>query len=335
VPVQKQKTDIEMGGGLLGPSVSQNGIVQCVFSTMEKIKVGTGTTTRRHVSKIYWFVEQEDETSFSVRRINNNHVPTGKAKLISLDMLMENYLPEVEFWEMKTIPAVQHLEGVIKQGESDRQEGKYYSAEHHFKKALSIDEDNIRSLFNLGLTYLSLDAHDKARDMMEELLKFESSFMGKDQHLFNEFGIALRKNGMLDEAAVYYRHALTYVSNDEHLFYNLSRVHYERSDWKECVNALDKSRELNPQLKAACDLSKIVLELARNPELCQKHGKTPVPRDLMERIVRYDGPVRTQPIELGQGAAPEKGRARSRVGAKDSVMENDSQGLDEIDFAGL
>lgn len=299
----------------LGPAVSEDGLVQCVFSSMEKIKVGTGTTTRQHVTKIYWYIQELERKAFSTRQINSNHVPAGEEKIINLQSLMDNFLPEVEFWEEKTVPAMRELETLIEDGEADREDGKFYSAERSFQKALGIEEQNVRALFNLGLVYLELDAMDKARDMMTELLKLKTEFRGKDQHLFNEFGISLRKNHMYEEAVTYYNHALKYIQDDENLYYNLSRSYYEKGDWIECANALSKSRALDPEMPAANDLSSLIMELAKKPDLCRKYGKNPIPNDVAGRILGMlkEGGSKADAMKVRTGDVlkPEVGRARS------------------------
>jgi tetratricopeptide (TPR) repeat protein len=224
------------------------GRIMCVFSSVEDMRVGTGTTTRKHLSKIYWYVEELSDDRFSLRRINSHHVPSGDGQVIPMSKLIEGFTPEVEFFEGNTIPAMELLQEFLEQGTEQREQGKLYSAQDNFRRALGMDEANVRALFNLGLIALSLHDLDKARDMMRELLKIRSTFAGKDQHLFNEFGIALRKAGLFDEAAAYYAKALEFVEDDENLYYNLARANYERGRWEECVEAIGRSRALNPHL---------------------------------------------------------------------------------------
>lgn len=277
------------------------GSVRCVFSSGDEIRVGTGTTTRKHLSRIFWYVEQLAEDRFSLRRINSHHVPTGEERVIPLRELIEGYIPEVEFFEGNTVPAMELLQEYLEQGTEQREQGKLYSAQDSFCRALGIDEGNVRALFNLGLIALSLHELDKARDMMRELLKIRSAFSGKDQHLFNEFGIALRKAGLHDEAADYYAKALEFVEDDEHLFYNLARVNYERGRWAECVEALGKSCSLNPRLTAARQLGELLVELANNDTLREQHNKPPVPDDVAARLVAF---MRDRAPARGQQAIP-------------------------------
>ncbi len=281
------QTDAPVQGAdeeFLDPARSDDGVVRCVFSSTKTAKIGTGTTTRRHVTKLYWYVEEREDGNFSIRKINSRHVPAGEEKMVSVQKLIANYLPEIEFWEDNVIPAMKELEDYLEDGEIDREDGKYYSAEESFNKALGIEEKNVRALFNLGLIYLELKEMDKARDMIAELLKLKSFFMGKDQHLFNDLGISLRKHGMYDEAAEYYTQAMHYVDDDENLFYNLARANYERGDWLKCVEALGSCLALNPDLPASRDMVTLIQALAKDPKLCEKNGKPTVPRSVAAKI---------------------------------------------------
>jgi len=302
-------------------SVRVGGIIRCVFSSTELMKVGTGTTTRKHASKIYWFAQELGEENFSIRQINTHHVPSGDEKVISLHQLMDQYVPEIKFFEEKTIPAMEQLEEHLKEGEQFRSEGRLYSAEHSFNKALGMDEENVRALFNLGMIYMNLEQLDKAKDMMGGLLHFKSAFAGKNQHLFNEFGILLRKSGLFDEAAEFYGQALNYVKKDENLYYNLARANYERSNWEECVKALEMVADINPTLGVAHKLIGTILTLAEDSELCSKNNKHNIPDHIVRQIGQIPRKKRVSSgtIALSQedakrrkkGGSPEVGRARS------------------------
>jgi tetratricopeptide (TPR) repeat protein len=306
----------------LSGTKSESGAVRCVFSTLDAMKVGTGTTTRKHLSKIYWYVEEVAEERFSVRRINAHHVPSGDAEVISLNSLVDDYTPEVEFFEGNTIPAMELLEEYLNEGTEQREQGRLYSAQDSFSRALGMEEKNVRALFNLGLIYMALHDTNKARDMMRELLNIRSTFDGKDQFLFNEFGISLRKNGLFDEAAAYYGKALEFVQDDENLYYNLARAHYERGKWNECVEAIGKSRELNPRLEASASLGELIMELADNTALREQYNKPPIPKetaDVLSQVMRVRIAYDQEP---GAGETPE-GRARTGSGASREDLKFD------------
>ncbi|MDC0336566.1 tetratricopeptide repeat protein, partial [Pseudodesulfovibrio sp.] len=264
--------------------------------------------------------EQLGNGKFSVCPINSQNVPSGEERTITLKQLMEKYVPEVEFFEEKTVPAMELLEEHMDDGDMHRAEGKHYSAEGDFKKALTMDAANVRALFSLGLVYLEVKDMEKAKEMMGTILDIKTAFTGKNQHLFNEFGISLRKQGLHDEAVEYYSQAIRYVKNDENLYYNLARANFERSNWTECVEALGLCYAINKEMKEANDLFSIILRMSTKPELAEKAGKQPVQKSAVDRIrdiYRGDGPqlpvekpLEVAPIAVEQNA-PEIGRARA------------------------
>ena len=302
-------------------TLSKDGVVRCVFSSDERVKVGTGTTTRTHVSKLLWYVEELGNKKFSVRKVNHHHVPSGEDRVIGLGKLLAEYVPEVEYYEEFTLPAMELLEDYLDEGEEHREEGRLYSAEGCFDKALGLDEQNVRALFNLGLIYMEQEDAEKTRNLMRSLLAIKATFTGKDQHLFNEFGISLRKNGLLDEAVEYYSRALAYAQEDDHLHYNLARANYERGDWEGCVASLLRCGELNPDLEAARELGGLVIRLSGNPALCRKQGKPSVPDGLAEAVLGVAGegyPAAPPKVRHRvDGQPPESGRARSADPAED------------------
>lgn len=89
--------------------------------------------------------------------------------------------------------------------------------------------------------------YDKACDIFKRLVGLEATFAAEHKHLFNEFGISLRKAKLVDQAVNYYERALELAEEDEHLHYNVARAHFERGDDKECREHLNKALDINDQ----------------------------------------------------------------------------------------
>jgi tetratricopeptide (TPR) repeat protein len=82
-------------------------------------------------------------------------------------------------------------------------------------------------------------------------VKLEAAFQEEHKHLFNEFGINLRKNKMIDQAITYYSRAEELAVQDEHLFYNMARAYLEKKDMDNALRYLLKSLEMNPRLEVS------------------------------------------------------------------------------------
>lgn len=223
--------------------------IKGVFSTQSVVKVGTGTTQRKTIQKTFWFCEEEDDGTIQVQPLNVNYIPSGSKRDVPRDDFLSKFNPEPEFYVSTVFPKMQELNETIVRGEKHRSRGAAYSAEFEFKQATNIDEDNVRANFGLGLTYLDRGEQTKANDIFKRLVNLEAAFEEEHKHLFNDFGINLRKNNMYDQALEYYLRAEGLVEDDENLFHNIARVYFEKGDLDNCVSYLKKSLVLNPRLE--------------------------------------------------------------------------------------
>lgn len=220
--------------------------VRGVFSTQEIRKVGTGTTTRKTVQKTFWFVEQHGN-EIECQPLNTNYVPSGPKRKISMEDLINKFSPEPEFYMNSVYPKMQELQYSVRQGDRYRESGETFAAEYEYSRALKVDEDNVRANFGIGLTYLERGDASKAQDIFERLVKLDAAFEPQHKHLFNEFGINLRKNKMLAESREYYARALQLSPKDENLNMNMARVLLESKDMDGCVDYLLEALRLAPR----------------------------------------------------------------------------------------
>ena len=225
--------------------------IKGVFSSQVLTKIGTGSTQRKSIQKSYFFVMELDDGTIEVQPLNLNYVPSGPKQVILIDEFLEKFSPEPEFYSITVMPKMRELEKTIARGDRHRKRGETFSAEMEYGNAVKVDEENVRANFGLGLTYLERGATDKAQDIFERLVKLEAAYEAEHKHLFNEFGINLRKNKMVDQALDYYARALELSENDENLCYNIARVHLERKDIPKTVEMLTKALEINPEMPEA------------------------------------------------------------------------------------
>lgn len=229
-----------------------------VFSTEVENTVGTGTTRRKESKRAIWFAEQTDseeggEPVIEVQPINNKNVPSGRKKTVPLGEFLRDYSPELEFYHNQVFPKMKELDSVLEKAEDHREKGAYYSAQFGFEAALEFDERNVRANFGLGLTYMDRGDRDKAADMFRQVVALDAAFSPEHKHLFNEFGISLRKSGLFDQAVEYYARALEITANDENLYYNMARAHFERGDKDQCRENLEMALSLKPDFEEAAE----------------------------------------------------------------------------------
>ncbi|SMF19122.1 tetratricopeptide repeat protein [Desulfovibrio gilichinskyi] len=222
-----------------------------VFSTMTRSKVGIGTTTKKIMQKTYLFVKELAGDVFEVQPLNSNDVPSGIKHTVSKAEFWDNFEPEPEYYADVVLPKIMELEATIKRGEHHRDLSENYSAEYEFNSAVKIDKYNIRANFGLGLTYLDRGETERAGALFNRLINLEAIYEPEHKHLFNEFGMGLRKNGMLDQALKYYRKAESLCKKDDNLCLNIARAYFEKSDIDGCLKYLNKSLKINPNHEEA------------------------------------------------------------------------------------
>ena len=224
--------------------------IRGVFSSQEVRKVGTGTTTRKTVQKTFWFVEQDPDGAIMLQALNSNFIPTGPKKIVSMDDLINSYSPEPEFYVQSVFPKMRELDMALNKGDDHREKGETFSAEHEYSIALKVDEENVRANFGIGLTYLARGEVDKADNIFNRLVNLEAAFEGEHKHLFNDFGINLRKNKMFKQSVEYYKRALL-LSEDDNLHVNIARALLEEQQYTQAVEHILSSLKLNPANETA------------------------------------------------------------------------------------
>ena len=220
--------------------------IKGVFSTQEIRKVGTGTTQRKTVYKGFHFIEQDESGRIECQPLNSNYIPSGQKRNISIEELMEKFSPEPEFYLSAVYPKMQELQRTLDNGDSHREKGESFAAEYEYAAALTVDEENVRANFGIGLTYLQRGENNRADDIFERLVKLEAAFAPEHKHMFNEFGINLRKARMYDQAVEYYRRALELTAEDENLHINIARAFFELKDLESCIRHLGLALTMAP-----------------------------------------------------------------------------------------
>ncbi|WP_461834715.1 tetratricopeptide repeat protein [Desulfothermus sp.] len=229
-----------------------------VFSIIKRGKIGAGHTQKKSSHNLLFFAEEQEDGNISLQPINKNFVPSGPKSFISKEEFLQNFIPEPDIYMNKVYPAIRELQKTIARGERYRRNKKYYSAEYEFKNALRIDEENIRATFGLGLTYLDRGDKEKAKLVFKRIYNLNAAFEREHKHLFNEFGIKMRKNKMYKEALKYYLKAYRLEKWDEHLFFNIARVLFELDKYKQALKFVNKGLVINPNFNEGIKLKKVI-----------------------------------------------------------------------------
>ncbi|MCG8529870.1 MAG: tetratricopeptide repeat protein [Desulfovibrionales bacterium] len=229
--------------------------IRGAFSAEKLVRVGFGGTKRTNKIVVMLYAEQEANGDIVLWKLNNSHIPFEKYDKISFEQLMEEYTPEPAFYQENIYPAMRKVAQGIARGERLRVNGQPYGAEVEFLQVLDMDEENVRAMFGLGLTYLDRNEVEKGQEVFSKLVHIEAAFAEEHKHMFNEFGIMLRKNKMYDEALQFYSRAQKLTALDEHLLYNIGRVLIETKEYEKALVMLKKALEVNPGFEEAAKLA--------------------------------------------------------------------------------
>ena len=225
--------------------------IKGVFSTTSRTTVGFGHTKKKISQNILVFAVEQEDGKISIQSLNAHFVPTGTAKVVTRENLLKNYLPEPDVYLSKVFPMMRSVEKSVARGERHLRNNETFSAEMEFKTALRIDEENIRATFGLGLSYLARGDTQRGAIVFRRLVRLDAAFEPRHKHMFNQFGISLRKNKMYPQALKYYAKARIISGEDENLIFNMARTFYEKDRPTLALKFLAKALAMNPNLAEA------------------------------------------------------------------------------------
>jgi len=233
-----------------------------VFSQIKVSTIGTGATARKSETVTYFYAQEREDGVLEVQALGDQ-VVFGPVSEVGLDEFLENFLPEPQMSQERAKAELQRqgeIQRAVVRGDNLLKQGKNYSATFEYNQALTLDEDCVRANFGVGLCYITRGDTVKAREVFERLVKLDAAFQDEHKHLFNEFGISLRKSGMFAEALCYYARALELCAADENLHYNMARAAFDMNDAQAAAQHLEHCLSLNPD---HCEAKKFVGYLKR------------------------------------------------------------------------
>ncbi|HDP24450.1 MAG TPA: tetratricopeptide repeat protein [Deltaproteobacteria bacterium] len=234
--------------------------IKGIFFEESTIVLGTGHTQKTQTLKNFCLAEQIDDERIKLTFLGNEGNPTGIVVELPYEEFLSRYTLEPNF-KVKTLKE-QETDLHIARAEKHRNRKEYNSAEWEYTSALKLDPESIRAHFGIGTLYMEMGDRDKARSVFEKISQIDALFEEENKHIFNEFGIALRKAAMLDEARSHYLKALEISPQDEHLCFNIARLYFEKQDWTSAMEWIHKALEINPLFREARHLESMISQRA-------------------------------------------------------------------------
>ena len=216
-------------------------------------------TVQEHYDDLHYYIRETDEGEIRLEMIKK----TGESSGIEVDVISkEDFAARFKHcsehdcsFRPKTKEELQKkkIEQIEKVAGEHLKKKEYPSAEFEFGKALKMDEESVMSNYGIGKVYLETGRVEEAKKVFNKLSKIEALFEKENKHIFNDFGIDLRKQNMFDEAVENYKKAISIDQSDEILYYNLGRACKEKGDFDAASEYVQKAIDINPDFKEAKD----------------------------------------------------------------------------------
>ncbi len=246
-----------------------------IFFEESKMTLGTGHTQKTQIIKNYCRAEQLDAETVKVMYLGTDGNPTG----IEIQVPCQDFLKKYTFdpnFKVKTKEEKQ-LDKHIALAEKHRSRREFNSAEWEYTSALKIDQENIKANFGIGTLYMEMGEVDKAKDVFKKLTQIEAIFEDENKHIFNEFGIELRKTQMFDEALGNYMKALEISPQDENLYFNVARLHFDLKDFAKALEWIDRAIEVNPDFRDAKRFKAVIVDRLDGRDIDMDPGISELP----------------------------------------------------------
>ncbi len=221
-----------------------------IYLKREEIKLGCGSTAKSIVVDNYYQVVEVDKDSVEIRLLDFSDQPVGKGDVIPKREL-EEYIPCPDYFKNKKKPKEQLLEKHIQSGDRHFAKREFFSAEFEYDQALSLDQNHLRANLGKGKALFARGDKEGARKVFAKLSNLDTLYDKENKHVFNEFGIELRKKKMFQEAIANYLKAISIDPKDEILYYNLGRAYYEDGEYEKAIEQLNQALTIKLDFREA------------------------------------------------------------------------------------
>ncbi len=142
--------------------------------------------------------------------------------------------------EKKKQEDLKEAKGLINQEEKEKADTIFRRLEREFEGDLDLK-------IEIADIWLNAEEYQKAIEHLKQAYKDNPQSV----HIFNRLGVALRKQGKVEDAEKAYQHALKLTPKDEYLHFNLGRLYLENKMWEKAIKSAENALSLNPEFKEA------------------------------------------------------------------------------------
>lgn len=227
-----------------------------------KISLGTGATKRSTTGENIFFAQELPDGRIKLSLLNMAGQPTSITEEVEREefdarcQLMPDYDPLEQ--KKKKDKLKEKADRHASRGNLHLRKGEYNSAEFEFRSSLKLDEEHVRANYGMAKLHLEQGQEDEARVILDKLTSIDAMFEDENKHVFNEFGIDLRRMKMYDQAQDSYEKALEINPDDPILNFNLARALIDKKLYPEALKRLETAISLKEDFPEALKIAQLL-----------------------------------------------------------------------------
>lgn len=236
-----------------------NETIKGVYYETKKIEAGTMATRRTHdtAHDLHYYAKNNAKGEVDLFVIKGDGTPTTmladtvsmadfKARFKDCASHQCDLKPKTEEDKKKEASLKKTAVGKM---HLDKEE--FHAAAFELGQAIKLDANNLDAHLGKGKAHIGLGEIDKAKETFAKMSAIDSLYDKENKHLFNEYGIELRKGKMYEMAIDNYKKAIEIDADDEALYFNLARAYQESGDLEAAGENLKRALSMKPDFNEA------------------------------------------------------------------------------------
>ncbi len=246
----------------LPDGIDDGGKISGYYIEEVKISLGTGATKRKTTGENIFLAEELPGGEVKLSLLNMAGRPTTITEMVDKEEFFKRCRPKPDFVPPDKTKKLDKLKEKAdrhaSRGNLHLRKKEYNSAEFEFQSSLKLDEEHVRANYGMVKLHLEKGEEDQAKEILDKLTSIEALFEDENKHIFNEFGIDLRRMKMFDQALDSYRKALEINDKDPVLNFNMARALIDKKQWVESLACLERALKLKKEFPEAQKLAQLL-----------------------------------------------------------------------------
>lgn len=224
--------------------------------------IGIGSTAQDVTQRLQWFAIYLDDGNVLLRAMDGEGLPSDVTKIVSTKDFFSQYSPDKKHYTHVMMPLLSSLRE------------KLLPAHEDALKTLDKGERKVFKALQLNAELIPGLSPEKRKALLFSLLEQLPDYSSiATEHLrqINNESISSRKNGRYEESLTLYNAMLRTNPGDNHIFFNIARVYFEKGDYLSCrkylLLALDNESDFKEARKFLDYLDKH--QLVHGPDVRQ------------------------------------------------------------------